>query len=172
MLQARRGNTKAQADLYNQFSKAMFNVCMRMAGNRLQAEDILHDAFILAFKNMEQLKQPEAVGGWLRRIVVNECIRQTKSHLHWADWTEVYDTITEDGGDWWKDINLENVHREIKNLPDGCRQVFVLFALEDYTHKEIAANLGISESTSKSQYHRSRTLLRERILKQMKLADN
>lgn len=171
VLQAGRGSHKAQAALYQQFSKAMFNICMRMAGNRLQAEDMLHDAFMLAFKSIGQLKQPEAVAGWLRRIVVNECIRQTKSRLHWDDWNETHDGIADEGGDWWQGINLEMVHREIKSLPDGCRQVFVLYALEDYSHKEIAASLGISESTSKSQYHRSRMLLRERILKQMKLAD-
>jgi RNA polymerase sigma factor (sigma-70 family) len=171
VLQAGRGNAKAQAALYNQFSKAMFNICMRMAGSRLQAEDMLHDAFLLAFKSIGQLKQPEAVAGWLRRLVVNECIRQTKNRLHWDDWGNEHDGIADDVGDWWQGISLEMVHHEIKNLPDGCRQVFVLYALEDYSHREIAASLGISESTSKSQYHRSRTLLRERILKQMKLAD-
>ena len=171
VLQAGRGNAKAQAALYQQFSKAMFNICMRMAGNRLQAEDMLHDAFLLAFKNIGQLKQPDAVAGWLRRIVVNECIRQTKNSLHWDDWAETHDGIADDGSDWWQSIPLEMVHQEIKNLPDGCRQVFVLYALEDYAHKDIAANLGISESTSKSQYHRSRTLLRERIMKQMRMAD-
>jgi len=149
----------------------MFNICMRMARNRAQAEDMLHDAFILAFKSLHQLKQPEAVAGWLRRIVVNECIRQSRHHIHWDDWTDTHDGITDNDGDWWEGISLELIHREIKNLPDGCRQVFVLYALEDYTHKEIAASLGISESTSKSQYHRSRTLLKERILKQMKLAN-
>lgn len=171
VLQAARGSNTAQATLYKMFSKAMFNICMRMASNRQQAEDILHDAFIQAFKSMAQLKQPEAIAGWLRRIVVNECIRQSRSSIHWNDWEESHDAIPNEEDDWWKGINLEIVQQEIKNLPDGCRQVFVLFALEDYAHKDIAANLGISESTSKSQYYRSRTLLRERILKQMRMAD-
>jgi RNA polymerase sigma factor (sigma-70 family) len=61
------------------------------------------------------------------------------------------------------------IHREIKNLPDGCRQVFNLFVLEDFSHKQIADTLSISESTSKSQYHRARQLLKERINKQLQL---
>ncbi len=171
VLQAATGNATAQALLYHSFHKAMFNICMRMAGSRALAEDILHDAFILAFRNIHQLKQPEAVAGWLRRIVVNECTRQSRNSINWDDWAETHDRITDGEGDWWEGISLEIIHREIKNLPDGCRQVFVLYALEDFTHKEIAASLGISESTSKSQYHRSRTLLKERILKQMQLTN-
>lgn len=171
VLQAGNGNAAAQAVLYNTFSKAMFSICMRMAAGRAQAEDILHDAFILAFKNLGQLKQPEAVAGWLRRIVINECTRQSKNKIIWEHCEEIHDAIITNETDWWEGISLDKVHLEIKNLPDGCRQVFVLYALEDYTHKEIAASLGISESTSKSQYHRSRSLLRERILRQLKLND-
>lgn len=142
-----------------------------MAGNREQAEDMLQDAFILAFKSLHQVKQPEAVAGWLRRIVVNECIRQSRNRINRDDWNETHDLLTDDEADWWQGISLEMIHQEIKNLPDGCRQVFVLYALEDYTHKEIAASMGISESTSKSQYHRSKGLLRERILRHMKLSN-
>jgi RNA polymerase sigma-70 factor (ECF subfamily) len=68
---------------------------------------------------------------------------------------------------WWKTVDLQLVHKAIKNLPDGCRQVFTLFVLEDFSHKQIAENLGISESTSKSQYHRAKQLLRERITQEM-----
>lgn len=164
--QAGKGDTAAQAELYRLFSKAMFNICIRMAGNRQQAEDILHDAFILAFRNLGQLKQPEALAGWLKRIVINESIRQCRTTIRWDDWQEHHESAEEASG-WWEEISLELVHQEIKNLPDGCRQVFVLYALEDYSHKEIAASLNISESTSKSQYHRSRTLLKDRILKKM-----
>lgn len=149
----------------------MFNICMRMTGNRGQAEDILHDAFVLAFKSMNQLKQPEAIGGWLRRIVVNECIRQGKKAIRWSDWEEKHNNIADDTTAWWESISLELMHREIKALPDGCRQVFVLYALEGYSHRDIADSLSISEGTSKSQYHRSRTLLKSRILKQIKSVD-
>lgn len=140
-----------------------------MAGNTMQAEDLLHDAFILAFKNLKQLKQPGAFAGWLRRIVVNECIRQSKKNVSWEDHKEEHEGIKEDDPGWWESISHEAVQQEIKNLPDGCRQVFVLYVLEDFSHRQIAQQLGLSESTSKSQYHRSRTLLKERINKKMEL---
>ncbi|MNY53898.1 RNA polymerase sigma factor [compost metagenome] len=78
-------------------------------------------------------------------------------------------TISNEEPGWWQTIDLSIVHKEIKNLPDGCRQVFNLYVLEDFSHKDIASNLGISESTSKSQYHRARQLLKERIIKQIQV---
>lgn len=169
---AGQGNGDAQALLYRQYSKAMFNICIRMTGNPSDAEDVLHDAFVMAFKNLPQLKQPEAFGGWLRRIVVTECIRHCKRPLQSQQWTDDFDdTPNDDSGEWLPGISLELLQQEIKALPDGCRQVFVLYALENFAHKDIAGNLGISESTSKSQYHRARQLLKERIIKKMELID-
>ncbi len=170
MRKASKGDGEAQAMLYRQYSKAMFNICTRMTGNLNDAEDILQDAFVLAFRNLHQLKEAVQFGGWLKRIVVNECIRFSKKQVRWNEWDEQSnDTLTDDSVEWWTTINLEMVHREIKGLPDGCRQVFNLYVLEDYSHKDIASNLGISESTSKSQYHRARQLLKERITKQIQI---
>ena len=139
-----------------------------MTGNQRDAEDVLQDVFITAFKNIKQLKQPENFGGWLRRITLNECIRYSKKTVYWTSLEDHhYHHLPDDATEWWTTISLEMVHREIKTLPEGCRQVFVLYVLEDYAHKDIAVNLGISESTSKSQYHRAKQLLKERITKQM-----
>ena len=162
------GDENAQAWLYKQYSKAMFNICTRMTGSQSNAEDVLQDAFILAFKNLGQLKDAENFGGWLRRIVVNECIKYSKRSFMWQEWsdTEMNNTADENT-EWWSSVSIEMLHREIKELPEGCRQVFVLYVLEDYTHKDIANNLGVSESTSKSQYHRARFLLRQRITTQI-----
>jgi RNA polymerase sigma factor (sigma-70 family) len=164
------GDAEAQSWLYHQYSKGMFNICTRMTGNRNDAEDVLQDAFILAFKNLAQLKDPMQFGGWLKRIVVNECIRYGKKNFYWNEWEdERNNTMIDEGAEWWKTVSFEIIHKEIKSLPDGCRQVFNLFVVEDYSHKDIADHLGISESTSKSQYHRARTLLRERITKQLQI---
>lgn len=160
---AAHGDADAQAWLYNQYSKAMFNICTRMTGNIVHAEDVLHDAFILAFKNLQRLQQPEAFAGWLKQIVVNSCISHSKKDPKWQDWDEVaYETADEPTA-WWTNISLDMIHREIKKLPDGCREIFVLYAMEEYTHRSIAAELGITEGTSKSQYHRARKLLKEKI---------
>lgn len=171
VVRAGKGNAKAQALLYSQFSTAMYNICLRMTGNKMLAEDLLHDAFILAFKNLQQLKQPEAFGGWLRRLVLNECIRQTKQRIAWDDLQTFHEAAAIDASEWWQEVSPETIHTEIKNLPDGCRQVFVLYVLEDHSHKEIAERLSISEGTSKSQYHRSRILLKERITQKMAIGN-
>ncbi len=165
---AGQGDGDAQALLYQQYSKAMYNICIRMTGTRNDAEDLLHDAFLKAFKKLDQLKQPEAFGGWLRQIVVNECIRHSRFHVNWNNWEDHHEeTLADEATEWWTTVSLDLVHREIKELPEGCRQVFVLFVLEDYSHRQIAENLGISEGTSKSQYHRARTMLKDRINKKM-----
>lgn len=161
---AAHGDTDAQAWLYRQYSKAMFNICIRMTGHIPAAEDILHDAFITAFKNLASLKQADAFGGWLKQIVVNTCIHHCKRSFKWDDWDEqAYENIQDEPAGWWSTISLAALHQEIKKLPDGCREIFVLYAMEDYPHKSIAAELGITEGTSKSQYHRARKMLRERI---------
>ena len=146
----------------------MFNICMRMTGNRSNAEDILQDAFIIAFRSLHQLKEEAQFGGWLKRIVVNECIRFSRKNIIWNEWEEErHNQVADEEPEWWKTVSFEIIHNEIKALPDGCRQVFNLYVVEDLGHKEIAERMGISESTSKSQYHRARTLLRERITKQL-----
>ena len=161
-------DAEAHAWLYRQYSKAMFNICIRMTGRQQDAEDVLQDAFLAAFKNLDQLKDPLSFGGWLRRIVVNECIRFSKTMVPHAEWnSDEHEQAASSSEEWWSMVSLETLHREIKLLPGGCRQVFVLYAMEDYTHRDIAASLGISESTSKSQYHRARQLLRQRITEQM-----
>jgi RNA polymerase sigma-70 factor (ECF subfamily) len=163
-----KGDAYAQALLYQQYSKAMFHICLRMSKNRNAAEDILQDSFIIAFKNLHQLKEAAQFAGWLKRIVVNECIRQTKQNWQWQDWEEEFDQISnEQETEWWKLVNIEMVYQQITTLPEGCKQIFNLYVFEDYSHKEIAVMLSISESTSKSQYHRARQLLKEKINQQI-----
>ncbi len=164
------GDQPSQAWLYRQYSKAMFNICTRMTGNLSDAEDLLQESFMIAFRNLKQLKEPAQFGGWLKRIVVNECIRFCKKNTYQTAWDDHWDeTLSNEEPEWWQTVDIKMVHQEIKNLPDGCRQVFNLYVLEDYSHKDIASHLGISESTSKSQYHRARQLLKERITKQIQV---
>lgn len=162
------GNSNARAHLYEQYNKAMFNVCTRMMKNQQDAEDVLQEAFIIAFDRLHQLKDPESFGGWLRRIVVNECIHFGRKNFVTIEWNEEMENVGEDNEEWWTAVTPEMLHNEIKTLPEGCRQIFVLYVMEDYTHKDIAANLGVSESTSKSQYQRAKQLLRQRITQQLK----
>jgi RNA polymerase sigma factor (sigma-70 family) len=168
VIRAGQGDRSAQADLYRYYSKAMYNICIRMTGNPTDAQDMLQDGFMDAFRHLGQIKEFGAFGGWLRRIMINKCIRFSKTHVRWSSLDqEGVDPGAEEETAWWLKIPFKLVQEEIKNLPGGCREVFVLYALEDFGHKEIAGNLGISESTSKSQYQRARKLLKERITKQM-----
>ncbi len=166
---ARTGNKEALASLYHQFSRAMFNICIRMAGTRNDAEDILQEAFMIAFQKLQQLKEEQQFGGWLRKIVVNECIRHSKQRFYWNEWDEHYKGAepSDVSDEWWTSVPFELMQQEIKALPDGCRQIFNLYVLEDYTHREVAEVLGITESTSKSQYQRARQLLKERLTQKL-----
>ncbi len=169
MQKAQEGDVQAMSQLYQQFSKAMFNICLRMTANATNAEDLLQESFIKAFKNLHQLKNENQFAGWLKRIVINECIRFSKKNIQWNEWNDIQYDFSEDETEWWKDISLQTINNAIKTLPDGCRQIFNLFVLEDFSHSDIAQQLNISESTSKSQYHRARKLLKEKITEYLKL---
>jgi RNA polymerase sigma factor (sigma-70 family) len=165
---ASQGDDTARAALYHQYSQKMFSICVRMTGSRKDAEDILQDAFLLAFKSLQQLKDHALFEPWLRKIVVNECIRFTKKAFQFTTFHEqAFEQIAEEDAGWWQQIAFEQIHQEIKNLPQGCREIFNLYVVEDYSHQQIAEALNISVSTSKSQYSRARLLLKERLLKQM-----
>lgn len=167
MRKASLGDNSALGELYAQFSQKMFSICVRMTGSRADAEDLLQDSFIKAFNNLGQLRESHLFEPWLRRIVVNECIqfaRKVLSKKHLED--QVTDIPDVDDSNWLHEISFEQIHEEIKNLPDGCREIFNLYVLEDHTHQMIAEGLNISVSTSKSQYHRARQLLKERLRKQ------
>jgi RNA polymerase sigma-70 factor, ECF subfamily len=165
---AKEGNESARADLYKQFSQQMFSICVRITGNYADAKDILQDSFVAAFDRLHQLKELHLFGPWLRKIVVNECIRHTKKSFLWQPVDEEIIGFAEDDTiDWLKQISFEQIHEEIKNLPNGCRGIFNLYVVEDFSHQAIADALGISISTSKSQYQRARQLLKERLLKQL-----
>lgn len=164
---ARNGDSDARAELYRLYVKAMYHHCIRITGNKNDAEDVLHDSFIYAFDHLHQITNAATFGSWLRRIVISNAIRFCKKELRWNDIDEDDNqSMPEEQEPWWLDISMEAAHEAIKNLPDGCRQVFVLYVFEDFAHKEIAASLGISQSTSKSQYQRARKILKERLAKQ------
>ncbi len=162
---AQKGNAEALKLLYLQYNKAMFNICTRLMGNNSDAEDVLQDAFVIAFKSINQLKETAQFAGWLKRIVINECIKKGKKRNNWTEWEEEkHDTPEEEETSWWNEVTMAEIHAQIKALPDGCRQIFTLYAVENFSHKDIAATMGVSEGTSKSQYHRAKQLLREKLL--------
>lgn len=162
--QAIQGRAEAQRDLYLRYVDAMYHTVIRMAPNATDAEDILQDAFIKVFQKLEQFKGESTLGAWIKRIVINTTLnflrgRKRIGYLH----PEMADALPQPVETETTDIDLRRVHTAIKTLPEGCRLVLNLYLLEGYQHQEIAEILGISESTSKSQYQRARKLLQQQL---------
>ncbi len=136
-----------------------------MVGNKQDAEDILQDAFYLAYVNIRSLRSEASFGAWLKKIVINQCIKFLRGRIFFADINPDKHDYEEDIDIDLYDIPMKEINNSIQQLPDGCRTVFTLFLLENYTHRQIAEILEISESTSKSQYHRARQLLQKQLKK-------
>lgn len=161
---AKQGNANALEWLYNNYCKAMLAICTKMLGNKQDAEDVLHDSFVIAFKNLHQLKNEMQFAGWLKRITINECLRFCKKQYSTQTWQEEkFENTVDDDVHWWQNININTIMNAVKDLPNGCRQIFYLYAVENYTHKQIAQELNISEGTSKSQYSRAKMLLKQQL---------
>lgn len=165
---AKEGHLPAQEALYRLYSKAMYNACIRFCGNEADAHDLLQEGFITAFGKIHQLKDPAGFGGWLKRIIINQCIAHSKKKFMYTEVQPSEMGIPDETDEtWWTTISMVQIHEAIKLLPDGCRQIFVLYAIENYTHQLIAGELNISTGTSKSQYSRARQLLQQIIRKKM-----
>jgi len=162
--QSKKGDRKAQFALYNQYVDAMFQISLRMLNNQVDAEDILQESFVKAFKNLKQFRYESSFGAWLKKIVINNCINQlNKRKLNWVNIENMQIEVTDEPVE--TKLNqlpkIEQIKEKIKQLPDGFRVVLSLYLLEGYDHKEISQILNISESTSKTQYHRAKNKLKQ-----------
>lgn len=161
----KEGDSRAQEQLYMQYAKAMFNICRRMTNNHAEAEDVLQEAFADAFFRLGSFRFESTFGAWLKRIVVNHCINHLKkkrAELVPMDDLSMFESRLDDS--WEEDDAAYNVSRimyAFEKLPDGYRVIFSLYLLEGYDHTEIAEILGISESTSKSQFLRAKQKIRD-----------
>ena len=161
--ECRRGSSKAQFRLYNQYSKAMYNLAYRMMNNREDAEDLLQDAFLDCFRNITSFRFESTFGAWLKSILVNKCINQLRKKKIDLVYQETVPFEIEEEQETI--YNTGKIFNGIEQLPDGYRIIVTLYLLEGYDHTEIAQILGISESTSKSQYSRAKEKLRSILLK-------
>lgn len=162
------GDHWAQEKLYNLYSKAMFNICCRICNDRDDAEDVLQDAFISAFKNLHTYQRKAAFGAWLKRIVVNKALNFVKKNKVEIVPLEGEDRYEDDNTEEIIDfpVTVDQVKSAMNQLPDGYRIVFSLYLLEGYDHAEIADILNITTSTSKSQYNRSKKKIKEILQKE------
>lgn len=160
---SKRGNARAQYELYNLYAKAMLNTCFRMMNNRESAEDMLQESFSEAFRKLDSFRYESTFGAWLKRIVVNRCIneiKRKKTELQFVEDMSQFGKLPMEEKENTA-LDVKNVKRAMQQLPNGSRMIFSLYLLEGYDHREIAQILNVSESNSKSQYMRAKRKVRE-----------
>ncbi|MCB8964101.1 MAG: sigma-70 family RNA polymerase sigma factor [Bacteroidales bacterium] len=163
----KRGDSKAQFELYRLYSKAMFNVSCRILPDTMEAEDAMQEAFFKAFDKMHTFRNEVAFGAWLKRIVVNTCIDTLKKkRLLLTPIDEVRGVAdVQDNPDDFIPESVEDVKQAMNQLPEGYRLVLNLHLVEGYEYPEISEMLGIAQSSVRSQFTRARQRLIE-LLKQ------
>ncbi|MCF0070183.1 sigma-70 family RNA polymerase sigma factor [Dyadobacter sp. CY261] len=162
------GDTRAQTAFYERYKSRLLGVCVRYAKTKAEAEDIFQEGFIKVFKNLSELRNVEVIDSWVKSVVIRTAInyyhRVTKEqqlHSNLADFEREIDS-----GDYGKIITRMDMNvllGVINTLPDGYRMIINLHLVDGYTHTEIGEMLGISDSTSRSQFLRGRNLLMRKL---------
>jgi len=161
----KRGDRKAQEMLYHAVASKMFNVCMRYASSDEEAQDMLQNGFIRVFKSLSTFREEGSFEGWIRRIIINTAIEMYRKNINKQNTVQL-DEMFDQEQDLFDMQRLEvsDLMKIIQQLPDGYRIVFNMYAIEGYSHKEIAKSLQISEGASKSQLSRARAWLKNKLL--------
>ncbi len=162
-----RNEAVAQQELYHRYSPKMLSVCYRYAKSREDAEDMLQEGFIKVFTQIHQFQNRGALEGWIRKIIVHTCINNLKKNKKFS---ESVDIVHASGLQVREEsipsiLQAKQVVECIRMLPIGYRTVLNLYAIEGYSHKEIAEMLDIEESTSRSQYTRAKAMLEDILLR-------
>lgn len=159
----RKGDTKAQFELYKVYYKPMYNICLRMVGNASEAEDVMQEALLKAFTKINTYEGVVSFGAWLKKIVINRSLDYLKKRK--VKFEELNEKIPDEEPEPLvvSEIHMEQLKKAIQQLPDGYRVVLTLYLLEGYDHEEIAQILGITNVSSRSQYMRAKQKLREMI---------
>ena len=161
-----KGDRNSQQILYERYYSKMMGICYRYAKDPDEAKDLLHDGFMKIFRSLHKYNFSGSLEGWMRRLMINSAIdhyRKYKNVFSISE-TNIEEQITEqDQGDEniYSSFNTQMIMEAVQNLSTAYRTVFSLYAIEGYSHKEIADNLGISVNTSKSQYSRARSYLQK-----------
>ena len=163
ILNCKKQDLKAQEELYKKFSSTLFSVCLKYSRNYHEAEDNLQDAFITILKSVEQFKGKGSFEGWMKRITVNTVLQKYRKQ-------RVYNLSNEEQIEEEAEVKIEDIAipldfllKIVQELPDRYRLVFTMYVLDDYPHKEISEEMGISVGTSKSNLARARKILKTKI---------
>jgi RNA polymerase sigma-70 factor (ECF subfamily) len=161
-----RGERAAQDLLYKKFSSLLFGICLRYAGNRMEAQDVLQEVFVKIFNNIRSYNHEGSFEGWLRRIAVNTSITNYRKNLKHAFQKDVDDLMrSHEEPSSFEDLEFtaEEMLQCIERLPIGYKTIFNLYVVEGFMHKEIGEMLNIDVNTSKSQLSRAKTYLQREL---------
>lgn len=162
---AAQNNRHAQQQIYARYSPKMLGVCRQYIKDLHLAEDVMITAFMKVFANLKNFEHKGSFEGWIRRIVINECISYIRVQKKVSFLEDEF--YSESGfNDIESGLSVDDIQALIDNLPDGYRMIFNLYAIEGFKHKEIGEMLGISEGTSKSQLSHARKILQQQVNKQ------
>ena len=155
------GNRKSQKELYDMYAPKMFAICLRYTKNQMDAEDTLQEGFVKLYNNLHRFRGEGSFDGWVRRIFVNTAIEHIrKKNLNITNGEGLENSIADKHKSALDNLYEKDIIKTSMKLSEGYRTVFNLYAVEGFSHKEIANHLGITESTSKSQFSRAKAILR------------
>jgi RNA polymerase sigma-70 factor (ECF subfamily) len=161
----KKNKRKYQELLYRKYAKKMYGICLSYAKDRTMAQDMLQDGFVKVFGKIKTFRSEGSLEGWIRRIITNtalDYLRQKTRQFEFIDENQEVEEKKIDVNILEK-INSDEILEKVAQLPNGARTVFNLYAVEGFSHKEIAKKLDITEGTSKSQYKRARAMLKDLI---------
>lgn len=160
-----KNNRIAQKQLYDKYSSKLMGVCIRYTNSKEDAEDVLIEGFTTIFQKLSMYKGDGSFEGWMKRIMINTSIshfRTNSKYRFHQDIEEVHNEIEKQDTIIEK-METQRIMKLVNSMPEGYRIIFNLYAVEGYTHREIAEQLGLSEGTSKSQFSKARKWLQNRL---------
>lgn len=163
IIQCKKQNATAQGELYKQYNRILFAICLRYSPNYVEAEDNLQDAFLTIFKKVEQYNGKGSFEGWMKRVTVNTVLQKYRKQRTFeiVDEGQIEDEAEVEIES--EEIPLDFLLKIVQELPNRYRLVFSMYVMDGYQHKEIAEMLGISDGTSKSNLARARMILKNKI---------
>jgi RNA polymerase sigma-70 factor (ECF subfamily) len=160
----KKGKPKSQEELYRRFASAMYGICLQYASSEEDAQDILQEGFIKVFNKLDQVINPAAFPGWIRRVMINTALEKYRSQVILQRVDDIREDISGDPDNGvFENLTSGELVELIQTLTPRYRMVFNLYAIEGYSHQEISKELGISIGTSKSNLSRARAILQEKI---------
>lgn len=165
------GDSYSSKQLFELYSGKLMAICYRFARDRNEAEDILQEGFVRIFKKLNLYSGEGTLESWMRRVIINTAIKYKKRHIIKHNYSDIDNVHHFDSSpSIIDDISKDEIINLIQELPEGYRVVFTLYVIEGYSHKEIAEQLNIGESTSRSQLVKARNMLKSKLINLRKLA--